>query len=173
MLTIVSTVIYGWLLIQLQGPEVLPIVFESGAEEELTIAFNLGEVAIPFLFAFLTTVVVHELLHGVVYQWYGYEVSYGVYWRMGAMYAAVFHQFHSREETLRVGIAPLVILTVICLLLLAVPYPVIATTAFFVLALNTAGSVGDVYAIWRFYRMPPKTLFYDINIGHMYVFEPE
>jgi len=87
----------------------------------------------------------------VVYQRYGYEVSYGVYWRMGAVYAAVFHQFHSREHNLRVGIAPLAILTVVCLPLLAVPNPVIATTAFVILVLNTAGGAGDLYALWRFY----------------------
>ncbi|MDG5818971.1 DUF3267 domain-containing protein [Natronococcus sp. A-GB7] len=170
--TVVSTVVYGWLLVQLQGPEILPVVFEVGAEEEITILFNLTGTAIPLLFAFLTVAVVHELLHGVVYQRYGYEVSYGVYWRFGAVYAAVFHQFHSREHNLRVGIAPLAIITLICLPLLAVPQPVIATTAFFVLVLNTGGAMGDAYALWRFYRMPRGTVFYDINADNMYVFEP-
>lgn len=172
-LLIGSVILYGWLLIRWQGPEVLPVVFEMGADEEIAIIFTLGETAVPFLFGFLTVAIVHELLHGVVYQWYGYEVSYGVYWRMGAVYAAVFHQFQSREDNLRVGIAPLVVLTGICLPLLAVPHPIIATTAFFILTLNTAGAVGDIYALWRFYRMPSGTLFYDVTIHHMYVFEPE
>lgn len=171
-LMIGSIIVYGWLLIGLQGPEVLPMVLETGPEEG-TIVFDLGEMAIPFLFGFMTVAVIHELLHGVVYQRYGYEVSYGVHWRMGAVYAAVFHQFHSREDDLRVGIAPLVVLTGICLPLLALPSPVLATTAFFVLTLNTAGAVGDIYALWRFYRMPSGTLFYDVTIQHMYVFEPK
>jgi len=56
--------------------------------------------------------------------------------------------------------------------LLAVPQPVVATTAFFVLVLNTGGAMGDAYALWRFYRMPRGTVFYDINMDNMYVFEP-
>ena len=36
--------------------------------------------AIP-LIAFLTVAVVHEALHGVVFQRYGYDVSYGIHWQ--------------------------------------------------------------------------------------------
>jgi len=172
-LTVVFTIIYGVLLVLLQGTDVLPVVFDTATEGEITLVLDFSRVAIPMLFAFLTVAVFHELLHGLVFQRYGYDVNYGVYWRFGAVYAAVFHQFHTREHNLRVGIAPLAIITVVCLPLLAVPQPLIATVAFFVLVLNTAGSVGDVYALWRFYRMPQGTVFYDINIAHMYVFEPE
>lgn len=172
-LTVVSVVVYGWLLLRLQGPDVLPVYFEVGTEGDLAVTLALTGMAIPFLFAFLTVAVIHELIHGLVYQRYGYEVSYGVYWSLGAVYAAVFHQFHSRKDNLRVGITPLAIITVVCLPLLAVPHPIVATTAFFVLVLNTAGGVGDIYALWRFYRMPSGTVFYDINMHHMYVFEPE
>ena len=171
--TVVSAVVYGWLLLQFQGTEVLGVVFETTAEDEITVVLQLGVVGVPMLFAFLTVAVFHELLHGVVYQRYGYDVNYGVYWRFGAVYAAVFNQFHSREHNLRVGIAPLVIITAICLPLLAVPIPLVATVAFFVLVLNTGGAMADMYALWRFYRMPQGTLFYDVNIDNQYVFEPE
>jgi len=172
-LTVVFTVVYGVLLFQFQGQNVLPVVFETGAEGDVTVLLEFSQVAIPLLFAFLTVAVFHELLHGVVFQRYGYDVSYGVHWRFGAVYAAVFHQFHTREHTLRVGIAPLACITAIFLPLLAVPNPLVATVAFFVLVFNTAGSVGDVYALVRFYRLPEGTLFYDINMDNMYVFEPE
>lgn len=172
-LTVASVAVYGWLLLRLQGPDALPAVFEVGGEGSVAVTLSLTGMAIPFVFAFLIVAVIHELIHGVVYQRYGYEVSYGVYWSMGAVYAAVFHQFHSREDNLRVGIAPLAVITVVCLPLLAVPHPIVATTAFFVLVLNTAGGVGDIYALWRFYRMPFGTVFYDINMHQMYVFEPE
>ena len=171
--TVVSAIVYGWLLLQFQGTEVLGVVFEATAADEITVVLQLGVVGIPMLFGFLSVAVFHELLHGVVYQRYGYDVNYGVYWRMGAFYAAVFHQFHSREHNLRVGIAPLVIITIICLPLLAVPIPLVATTAFFILVLNTGGAMADVYALWRFYRMPEGTLFYDVNMDNQYVFEPK
>lgn len=171
-LTVVFTVVYGVILVQLQGPGVLPVVFETGAGGEITIVLQFTQVGVPMVFAFLTVAVFHELLHGVVFQWYGYDVSYGVYWRFGAVYAAVFHQFHTREHNLRVGIAPLAIITLVFLPLLAVPIPLVATVAFFVLVLNTAGAVGDLYALWRIYRLPQGTVFYDINMDNMYVFEP-
>lgn len=172
-MTVFFTVVYGLILVQLQGPNVLPVVFETGAEGEIRVLLQFTQIAMPMLFAFLTVAVFHELLHGLVFQRYGYDVNYGVYWRFGAVYAAVFHQFHSREHNLRVGIAPLAIITVVFLPVLAVPHPVVATVALFVLVLNTAGSVGDIYALWQFYRMPQGTVFYDINIDNMYVFEPK
>ena len=172
-MTVFFTVVYGLILIQLQGSNVLPVVFETGAEGEIRVLLQFTQIAIPMLFAFLTVAVFHELLHGLVFQRYGYDVKYGVYWRFGAFYAAVFHQFHSREHNLRVGIAPLAIITVFFLPVLAVPHPIVATVALFVLVLNTAGSVGDIYALWKFYRMPQGTVFYDINIDNMYVFEPK
>ncbi len=172
-MTVVATIAYGWLLLQLQGTAVLPVVFETDAAGDVTIVLQLTQVALPLLFAFLAVAVVHELLHGVVFERYGYDVSYGIHWRFGAVYAAVFNQFHTREHNLRIGAAPLVVITAITLPLLAVPHPVVATVALFVLVLNTAGSVGDVYALYRFSRMPRGTVFYDINMEHMYVFEPE
>lgn len=173
LLTVGSVIVYGRLLVRLQGPDVLPVVFEVGDQGEFAVVFTLGELAIPFVVSFVSVAVIHELIHGVVYERYGYEVSYGVYWSLGAVYAAVFQQFHSREDNLRVGIAPLAVITVVCLPLLAVPHPLMATTAFFVLVLNTAGGVGDIYALQRFYRLPPGTVFYDITIHHMYVYEPK
>ncbi|MFP8954901.1 DUF3267 domain-containing protein [Natrialbaceae archaeon A-arb3/5] len=172
-LGIISIVVYGLLLLQLQGSEALFFVFEIETSEGVGTGFDLVGMAIPLVVAFLTVTVVHELLHGVVFQRYGYDVNYGVYWRFGAIYAAVFHQFHTREHNLWVGIAPLAIITVVCLPLLAVPNSLIATSALFALALNTGGSMGDIYALWRFYRMPQGTVFYDINMDNMYVFEPE
>ncbi|MDG5759670.1 DUF3267 domain-containing protein [Natronococcus sp. A-GB1] len=171
-LGILSVVVYGWLLLQLQGQEALVFVFEIETEEGIGTGFDLVWMAIPLVVAFLTVAVVHELLHGVVFQRYGYDVNYGVYWQFGAVYAAVFHQFHTREHNLWVGIAPLTIITVVCLPLLAVPNSLVATSALFALALNTGGSMGDIYAFWRFYRMPQGTVFYDVNIDTMYVFEP-
>ena len=170
---LLSFVVYGWLLIQLQGPEALFFVFEIETEDGIGTGFDLIGIGVTLVVGFLTVAVVHELLHGVVYQRYGYDVNYGVYWRLGAVYAAVFHQFHTREHNLRAGIAPLVGFTVFCLPFLAVPSPLVATSALFALVLNTGGSMGDIYALWRIYQMPRGTVLYDVNMHTMYVFEPE
>jgi hypothetical protein len=55
---------------------------------------------------------------------------------------------------------------------LFVPVPIVALAAAFVLVLNTAGAIGDLYATWRLWRLPEGTLLYDVDIRHSYVYEP-
>ncbi|MFP9059990.1 DUF3267 domain-containing protein [Natrialbaceae archaeon A-chndr2] len=73
---------------------------------------------------------------------------------------------------LRVGSAPLVVISAVCVPLLFVPIPGVAITAGFVLVLNTAGAIGDLYALWRLRGLPEGTLLYDIDIRRSYVYEP-
>ncbi|WP_340674438.1 DUF3267 domain-containing protein [Natrinema zhouii] len=70
------------------------------------------------------------------------------------------------------GLAPLVSIAIVATPLLAVPVPSIAVTAYMVLVINTTGAVGDLYIIWCLRRMPEGTLLYDVDLRHMYVFEP-
>jgi len=172
LLGIVASLIFIGLLVRIQGTEVFTF-YEVTVEENITtFTMDLAAIGIPFLVALVTTVVIHELIHGLVFRLYGYEVKYGVIPSMGAFYAAVFGEFQSRDELLRVGIAPFVVITAICLPLLAIPVNIVAVTAAFVLILNTAGSIGDFYLVWRLQKMPHKTLFYDLDIRHMYVYQP-
>jgi len=97
--------------------------------------------------------VLHELTHGLVYRYLGYQVSYGVAPQLGAFYAAAFHQFQQRSDNLVVGIAPLVVLNVLLLPLLFVPIPLLAFAAFIALLFNTAGAAGDLYLV----AVLPKT----------------
>lgn len=164
---------FGRLLWALQGPAVFGAVFdvtESGAA--VTITLDLAKVAGPFLVALVVTVVVHELVHGAVMRRYGYDVTYGVNPAMGAFYVSAFGQFQRREELFPVGLAPLVGISVVAAPLLAVPVPVVALTAYLVAVVNATGAVGDLYLVWRLWRMPEGTLMYDADLRHWYVFEP-
>jgi UPF0716 family protein affecting phage T7 exclusion len=67
--------------------------------------------------------------------------------------------------------APLIVLTVIGVPLLAVP-GVISNIAFVMLLINTSGAVGDVYILYRLARMPHDTLLYDISIETMLIYYP-
>ncbi|UPV73085.1 DUF3267 domain-containing protein [Halorussus limi] len=118
------------------------------------------------------TIVVHELVHGLVYRLLGYRVQYGLALNMGAAYAAAFGQFQTRWDNLRVGLTPLVAFTVVLTPLLAGPL-VVALAAFLVLVVNTGGAIGDLYLSWRILRMPEGTLLYDIDARHSYVYYPE
>ena len=130
-------------------------------------------VTVVFVVTVAVVTALHELVHGIVLRFQGYDVSYGVVPRMGAFYAAAFHQFQHRDETRLVAIAPLLVLDVLLVPLVFVPIPMLAFAAFVGFLVNTAGSAGDLYVAWRLQRYPPGTLVYDADIRHMYVFVPE
>jgi hypothetical protein len=121
--------------------------------------------ALPF------TIVVHELIHGVVFGLLGYNVKYGIAPALGAAYAAAFGQWQKRNHNAVAAAAPLVVLTAIGIPLLTVP-GVLSNIAFMVLLINTSGAVGDAYILYRLARMPRGTLLYDISIETMLIYYP-
>ena len=141
----------------------------GGGPVEYTVGLRgIGVVAVLSV----ATIVVHELVHGLVYHLLGYRVRYGLALNMGAAYAAAFGQFQTRRDNLLVGLAPLVVFTVVLTPLLAGPLPV-ALAAFLVLVVNTSGAIGDLYLSWRLLRMPEGALLYDVDIRHSYFYYPE
>jgi hypothetical protein len=118
------------------------------------------------------TIVVHELIHGLAFRAFGYRVTYGVAWHLGAAYAGAFGQFQRRRHMFVVALAPLLALTAMCLPLLAAPNRAVVIVAFMVLILNTGGAIGDLYLVWRLLRLPRTTLLYDVDTNNMFIFEP-
>ncbi|WP_226040468.1 DUF3267 domain-containing protein [Natrinema sp. DC36] len=164
---------FGWLLWQIQGPEVFATLFSvTETEDSTVVVLDMIDVGLPLVVALFVTVVVHELIHGTVMHYYGQDVTYGVNPAMGAFYAAAFGQFQRREQLFPIGLAPLVSIAVVATPFLAVPVSSIAVTAYMVVVINTTGAVGDLYVVWRLRRMPEGTLLYDVDLRHMYVFEP-
>lgn len=134
--------------------------------------FSLSLLEILLVLATLPfTIVVHELLHGLVFRLLGYDVSYGIAPALGAAYAAAFGQWQQRGHNALAAAAPLVVLTAISLPLLTVP-GVLSNTAFVLLLINTSGAVGDAYILYRLARMPRGTLLYDVNIETMLIYYP-
>ena len=172
LLGLASAVFFVGLLVLFHGPEVFTFYEVTVDGETTAFTMDLTAIAVPFLVALVVTTVVHELLHGIVFRHYGYDVEYGAVPALGAFYVAVFGEFQSRDELLRVALAPFVVLTATCLPLLAVPVPVVSITAAFILTLNTAGSVGDLYGAWRLRGLPRGTLVYDVDIRRSYIYEP-
>ena len=161
---------FGGLLWAIQAPGILDSLFEIREDAtSVTFVLRTGTLA-----AFVATVALvtaaHELVHGLVYRRYGYRVRYGVAPHLGAFYAGVFHQFQTRQDTLHVLVAPLVLLDAVLLPLLFVP--LVAFGAFVGLLFNTAGAAGDAYALVTILRMPPGTLLYHSDIRHSYAFYP-
>jgi len=122
--------------------------------------------------AVVPTVLAHELIHGLVLRHYGYRVSYGLEWRVMAVYAGAFGQFQTRNHALIVALAPLVIISILMAPLLAVPNHYVVSVAFSVLLTNTPGAVGDVYLVARLLHLPRRSLLYDLDPVRMLVFVP-
>ena len=133
--------------------------------------FGLLELVIVLL-TIATTVVLHELIHGLTYSLLGYKVSYGANLRLMAAYAAAFGQWQARGHNVIVALAPLLGLNGLFILLLTIPQPTLTLIAFSALLFNTSGAVGDLYLVWRLWRTPARTLLYDIDVKTMLIYEP-
>ncbi len=120
----------------------------------------------------LATTIVHELVHGGVYRWLGYRVSFGVSRHLLAAYAAVFGQWQTRNHNIIAALGPIVGLTAILFPLLCTPNQAIASVGLIGLLMNISGSVGDVYLVWRLLNMPRRTLLYDMDVKTMLVYAP-
>lgn len=128
------------------------------------------------LFMFLIvilTVIVHEAIHGLVYIWLGYKVTYGLSGQLGAAFAAAFQQFQTRNHNLLVALGPLLVLTPLGLLLLTNSNLFIQRLGFTIALFNTGGAIGDIYLTWRLLRLPQDALLYDANEREMYILLPE
>jgi hypothetical protein len=131
-----------------------------------------GWVVVFCLVVAAVTIVVHELIHGLVYLLLGYHVSFGIYWRLG-FYTAAMRQFQKRDHIIISALAPLVTLSVVMLPMLAIRSSLIVESAFIVLLVNTGGAFGDLYLSWRLAHIPRRTLAFDSDSSHSYVYEPQ
>ena len=102
----------------------------------------------------VVTIVLHEYIHGCGIRLHGYQVYYGVHWRKFMVYAGVFDQSMQRQHVLQIALAPVVIITVAMLPLLAFPNRYVVLMAFTALLTNTTGSVGDLYLVWHLQYLP-------------------
>jgi hypothetical protein len=171
--TPIATLLFGRVLWFAQGPAALGAVFEfRETATSVGVTVRSSVVAVAFVGATVVVTILHELLHGLVYEMRGYRVSYGVAPQLGAFYAAAFHQFQRRDDNIVVGIAPLLVIDLLLVPILFVPNPALAFAAFVGLVFNTAGAAGDLYLVARLLRMPPNALLYDSDARHSYVYYP-
>jgi Putative zincin peptidase len=146
--------------------------FLHGWSGGLTFVADLSDLGLVVL-TILITVVVHELIHGLVYQLFGYRVTYGASLQLMAAYAGAFGQWQRRDHNIVVGLAPLLVLSVLLIPLLASSSPALVLVGFTALLFNTSGAVGDLYLAWRLLRLPRATLLYDVDPQTMLIFLPD
>jgi hypothetical protein len=146
--------------------------FLQGWSGGIAFVAGIGDFALVVLTVAIT-VVVHECIHGLVYQLFGYRVTYGASWQLMAAYAGAFGQWQQRNHNIAVALAPLLALNLLLLPLLASPSHTLMLVGFTAILFNTGGAVGDIYLTWRLLRLPRATLLYDVNPQTMLLFLPD
>ena len=156
---------FGWFFLQLGG-WVRPEITTPGPRQ---IAEGLG--VLGFLLTLLGTIVLHELVHGFFFWLYtrarpkfGFNILYA--------YAAAPDWYFPRNQFMWVGLAPLVILTLVGVVLLPVVSFSWVPALLLGLIVNAAGSVGDLWVVGWLAGRPRESLLQDRG-PKMQIFLPQ
>ena len=108
----------------------------------------------------ITSMVVHELLHGLALQLLGHKPRLLI--QRGYLTASIGKgQFLNRQHYLIMSLTPPLTMTSLGGVSLVILPPTIGRLLLIALLLNTAASIGDLMVAVRVYRQPPSTLFAD------------
>jgi hypothetical protein len=100
------------------------------------------------------TIVVHELVHGITFAAFGGSPRYGfkIKYLLPLAYATSPGDRFKRNKYILIALAPLVVIDVVCLILLAI-FPQAYWLAW-VIVFNTAGAIGDIWMVAQLLRCP-------------------
>ena len=119
------------------------------------------------------TVVLHELIHGITMRRYGAKPKYGVLWSGLMFYATAAGFAFRRNDYLKVALAPLLVLSLIVLVVLAMPISAnLATLLIICGSFNAAGAIGDLWITRIVLRYPAHAYVIDERDG-VRIFMPE
>jgi len=176
---IVLLITVGWLLVQLTSlfrptaleglrfRDIQTITPDGGTS--ITIPFQL---IVDFIVAFVLVMPIHELVHGVFFwQYAGKRPTFGIK-GLFVYVAAPSEVYFPRNQYLVVGIAPLVLLTLVGLLLMVIVPVVVVPILMLFIAFNAAGAAGDLQMAAWLLSYSPDTLMQDNGSG-VIVYGPE
>jgi hypothetical protein len=114
---------------------------------------------------FVLMLTIHELIHGLAFQAFGARPRYGLNLRAGVAYASAKAYYVSRDAYIVVGLAPLVAMTLIGGLLIALTGGETRALLGLFVAANVGGAVGDLWFVRTCLRFPPTLLVNDFGDG--------
>lgn len=103
----------------------------------------------------------HELLHGVTIAYFGQRVRYGAKLSKGVLYATADQALFRRSEYLTVALAPLVGITLLVMVLMALVPQWLAYYCGIAAVLNAGGAIGDLWSVGILWRYPASSLVRD------------
>ena len=169
----------GWLLVQFTNL-VRPTALESLRYGDILTLTPDGDtsITIPFqliadaVIALVLVMLIHELVHGMFYwRFTGKCPTFGIK-GLCVYVAAPSEVYFPRNQYLVVGIAPLVLLTLVGLLLVIIVPVVVVPILILFVAFNAAGAAGDLLMAARLLSYSPDTLMQDNGSG-VIVYGPE
>ena len=117
-----------------------------------------------FLFLNIFCIVLHELIHGLLFWWFTRSrPKFGCnFWYA---YAGAPNWYLPRNQHIIVGFTPLVVLTIVGMFLLFFVPASLVLVLVFVLTLNAVGSVGDLIGIFFELLEPYSSLVQDTGLN--------
>lgn len=114
-------------------------------------------------------IVLHELVHGVFIKKYsGYPAFYGF---TGIYAYAGSKAYFAKKDYFVIALAPVVIWGIVLVVVnLLVPRSWF-WVVYFIQLTNISGAAGDLYVVWRFFRLPEDILIQDHSVS-MVVYAP-
>ena len=103
----------------------------------------------------------HELTHGLVIGLLGHRPRFGVKLDKGVFYATADNALFWRGQFVLIALAPLLGLTLLCMLLLLIVPDTLGYYVGLIVVLNAAGSIGDLWMSAEVLRYPADALVRD------------
>ncbi len=130
-----------------------------------SIGFGLGEIGM-ILLGIVLTLVLHELVHGMVMRAYGATPQYGVIWKQMMFYATAPGFAFPRNGYIVIALAPLVFISVLVVLgMWALQGTLWVALLTICGTLNASGAVGDMWITSIVLRYPVTARIVDERDG--------
>ncbi len=107
---------------------------------------------------------IHELVHAAAFVLWGGKPYFGTKLPY-ALYCGAKHQLFHRNQYLVVGLAPLVLITLVGIIFTLIS-PALASYTIFATVGNVSGAAGDVWVVRKLLRRPRSILVEDTEAGY-------
>src|SRR5947207_6240665 len=107
---------------------------------------------------------IHELIHAAAFLFWGGKPYFGAKLPY-ALYCGAKDQLFHRNQYFVVGLAPLAVITLVCIIFILIS-PVLASYTLFALIGNFSGAAGDIWVVRKLLRRPHSILVEDTEVGY-------
>jgi len=113
----------------------------------------------------VSVLIVHEGLHGAAILAFGHRARFGAKLAQGVLYATADNAYFRRHEFWVVALTPLVVLSLVALVGIAIGNDALAWALALWATVNAAGAIGDLWSSWFCLRYPASALVKDEGDG--------